>query len=153
MWLAPIGCPIQVHHAGSKLLPFSPTSLSEWAGWLRDNRSTTAPRPLFVLLWFKTEICLSRALLGRQSGNKWCVLNTLLLHRETCCRPSLASPEYVKFHAIIVLIPFTNEQVFCVCVAWSEDSNHAVCQLLMVQSCGGPGHLRLLPDNEYDEDG
>lgn len=28
-----------------------------------------------------------------------------------------------------------------------------VCQSLMVWSSGRPGHLRLLPDNEYDEDG
>lgn len=28
-----------------------------------------------------------------------------------------------------------------------------VYQSLMVWSSGRPGHLRLLPDNEYDEDG
>lgn len=38
-------------------------------------------------------------------------------------------------------------------VRCSNDTNRAVCQLLMVQSRGRPGHLRLAPDNEYDEDG
>lgn len=35
----------------------------------------------------------------------------------------------------------------------AQHTTGAVCQLLMVQSCGRPGHLRLAPDNEYDEDG
>lgn len=30
---------------------------------------------------------------------------------------------------------------------------HTVCLSLIVWSSGRPGHLRLLPDNEYDEDG
>lgn len=54
----------------------------------------------------------------------------------------------------ILLIPFSNEG-FCVCVTWGKGNNRAlfpVCRFLMVQSCGRPGHLRLVPDNEHDED-
>lgn len=45
---------------------------------------------------------------------------------------------------------------FCkksICGRRNSRNSSTVYQSLMVRSSGRPGHLRLLPDNEYDEDG
>lgn len=52
--------------------------------------------------------------------------------------------------------PVFKRRVLCVCVKLGKDAGRAlfhVCRSLMVRSCGRPGHPRLGPDNEHDEDG
>lgn len=55
------------------------------------------------------------------------------------------------FFYCLLVVPLNKEQTeLCEGVAAA-----AACQSLMVRSgrSGNPGHLRLLPHNEYDEDG
>lgn len=71
---------------------------------------------------------------------------------RTNCRVRMSRGQ---LHKTTGLIPFLNEE-FCVCVMLGKDADRAlfpVCHFLMAQSCGRPGHPRLAPDNEHDDDG
>lgn len=148
---------------GASCCPFHPRPCQDEPDDCVTSAAPPLPVTFFVPLRFRTETCPSRALLEPRSRtarrDKRCCCDALPSGRVAHWGPATdkhASHVHVKqgqFHRSILLVPFSNEQFFCVRVTWSKNTNRTVCQVLMVQSCGGPGHLRLVPDNEYDEDG
>lgn len=96
-----------------------------------------------VPLRFKPETCPSQALLEPRMAAR---NKRRGLSRATEARS--ISYKHFFFWSCFQMNVFFGGGVRC-----SKDTNRAVCQLLMVQSRERPGHLRLAPDNEYDEDG